>query len=228
MLAHKAEDEGMAVAEMIAGQHPHVNYDVIPGVIYTHPEVASVGKTEEELKEEGRAYKVGKFSFMGNGRAKAVFAGDGFVKLLADAETDRILGCHLIGPAAGDLIHEICVALELAPPPKMWRAPVTPQPSPKPSAKRHLPAETAQSTPKIRLKQTAFVSGPAIHPNQKRHNAHCSRAQCHHGLYFASAIWPNTCCKVFFFPGLERVWPKFLEPPNNVRCKGVRMRFGRS
>jgi len=112
MLAHKAEDEGMAVAEMIAGQHPHVNYDVIPGVIYTHPEVASVGKTEEELKEEGRAYKVGKFSFMGNGRAKAVFAGDGFVKLLADAETDRILGCHLIGPAAGDLIHEICVAME--------------------------------------------------------------------------------------------------------------------
>jgi dihydrolipoamide dehydrogenase len=112
MLAHKAEDEGMAVAEMIAGQHPHVNYDVIPGVIYTHPEVSSVGKTEEQLKDEGRAYKVGKFSFMGNGRAKANFAGDGFVKILADAETDRILGCHIIGPMAGDLIHEICVAME--------------------------------------------------------------------------------------------------------------------
>ena len=112
MLAHKAEDEGMATAEVIAGKHGHVNYGVIPGVIYTHPEVASVGKTEEQLKEEGRAYKVGKFSFMGNGRAKAVFAGDGFVKLLADKETDRVLGCHIIGPAAGDLIHEICVAME--------------------------------------------------------------------------------------------------------------------
>lgn len=112
MLAHKAEDEGMATAEVIAGKHGHVNYGVIPGVIYTHPEVASVGKTEEQLKEEGRAYKVGKFSFMGNGRAKAVFAGDGFVKLLADKETDRVLGCHIIGPSAGDLIHEICVAME--------------------------------------------------------------------------------------------------------------------
>ncbi len=112
MLAHKAEDEGMAVAEVIAGQAGHVNYDVIPGVIYTAPEVASVGKTEEQLKSEGRAYKVGKFSFMGNGRAKAVFMGDGFVKLLADKETDRILGCHIIGPAAGDLIHEVCVAME--------------------------------------------------------------------------------------------------------------------
>ncbi len=112
MLAHKAEDEGMAVAEMIAGQHPHVNYDVIPGVIYTHPEVASVGKTEEQLKEEGRAYKTGKFNFMGNGRAKANFAADGFVKLLADKETDRLLGAHIIGPMAGDLIHEICVAME--------------------------------------------------------------------------------------------------------------------
>ncbi|THD85070.1 dihydrolipoyl dehydrogenase [Aliigemmobacter aestuarii] len=112
MLAHKAEDEGMAVAEVIAGKHGHVNYDVIPGVIYTTPEVASVGKTEEQLKAEGRAYKVGKFSFMGNGRAKAVFQGEGFVKLLADKETDRILGCHIIGPAAGDLIHEVCVAME--------------------------------------------------------------------------------------------------------------------
>ncbi|EAR52437.1 2-oxoglutarate dehydrogenase, E3 component, dihydrolipoamide dehydrogenase [Oceanicola granulosus HTCC2516] len=112
MLAHKAEDEGMACAEGIAGQHPHVNYGVIPSVIYTHPEVAAVGFTEEELKEQGRAYKVGKFPFMGNARAKANFAGEGFVKLLADAETDRILGAHIIGPMAGDLIHEICVAME--------------------------------------------------------------------------------------------------------------------
>ena len=112
MLAHKAEDEGMALAEIIAGKAGHVNYDVIPGVVYTTPEVASVGKTEEQLKEQGRAYKVGKFSFMGNGRAKAVFQGEGFVKLLADKATDRILGCHIIGPAAGDLIHEVCVAME--------------------------------------------------------------------------------------------------------------------
>ena len=112
MLAHKAEDEGMAVAEVLAGRHGHVNYGVIPGVIYTHPEVSSVGATEETLKAEGRAYKVGKFSFMGNGRAKANFAGDGFVKILADKETDRILGAHIIGPMAGDLIHEICVAME--------------------------------------------------------------------------------------------------------------------
>jgi len=112
MLAHKAEDEGMAVAEILAGQAGHVNYDVIPGVIYTHPEVASVGKTEEQLKEAGRAYKAGKFSFMGNGRAKANFAADGFVKILVDAETDRILGAHILGPSAGDLIHELCVAME--------------------------------------------------------------------------------------------------------------------
>ncbi len=112
MLAHKAEDEGMAMAEILAGKSGHVNYGVIPGVIYTTPEVASVGKTEEQLKEEGRAYKVGKFSFMGNGRAKAVFQGDGFVKILADKATDRILGAHIIGPMAGDLIHEICVAME--------------------------------------------------------------------------------------------------------------------
>ena len=112
MLAHKAEDEGMACAEGIAGQQPHVNYGVIPGVIYTHPEVGSVGETEESLKEAGRAYKVGKFSFMGNARAKANFAGDGFVKILADKTTDRILGAHIIGPMAGDLIHEICVAME--------------------------------------------------------------------------------------------------------------------
>ncbi|MDB9804424.1 dihydrolipoyl dehydrogenase, partial [bacterium] len=105
MLAHKAEDEGMAVAEGIAGQHPHVNYNVIPGVIYTHPEVGTVGKTEDALKAEGRAIKVGKFSFMGNAR-------DGFVKIIADKETDRILGAAIIGPMAGDLIHEICVAME--------------------------------------------------------------------------------------------------------------------
>ncbi|WP_128253314.1 dihydrolipoyl dehydrogenase [Falsirhodobacter deserti] len=112
MLAHKAEDEGMAVAEILAGKHGHVNYGVIPGVIYTTPEVAAVGYTEEMLKEEGRAYKVGKFPFMGNARAKAVFQADGFVKIIVDKETDRILGCHIIGPAAGDLIHEVCVAME--------------------------------------------------------------------------------------------------------------------
>ena len=112
MLAHKAEDEGMAVAEVIAGKHGHVNYGVIPGVIYTAPEVASVGATEEALKQQGRAYKVGKFMFMGNARAKANFAGEGFVKILADKQTDRILGCHIIGPAAGELIHEVCVAME--------------------------------------------------------------------------------------------------------------------
>jgi dihydrolipoamide dehydrogenase len=112
MLAHKAEDEGMAIAEILAGQHGHVNYGVIPGVIYTHPEVASVGETEETLKKAGRAYKVGKFPFLGNARAKANFMGDGFVKILADKETDRILGAHIIGPMAGDLIHEICVAME--------------------------------------------------------------------------------------------------------------------
>ena len=112
MLAHKAEDEGMALAEIMAGKHGHVNYGVIPGVIYTTPEVASVGQTEEQLKAETRAYKVGKFPFMGNARAKAVFQAEGFVKILADAQTDRILGCHIIGPAAGDLIHEVCVAME--------------------------------------------------------------------------------------------------------------------
>ncbi|MDG1472712.1 MAG: dihydrolipoyl dehydrogenase [Ascidiaceihabitans sp.] len=112
MLAHKAEDEGMAAAAQVAGKHGHLNYGVIPGVIYTHPEVANVGATEQQLKDDGRAYKVGKFSFMGNGRAKANFAGDGFVKILADKDTDRILGAHIIGPAAGDLIHEVCVAME--------------------------------------------------------------------------------------------------------------------
>ena len=112
MLAHKAEDEGIMVAESIAGQAGHVNYDVIPGVIYTSPEVASVGQSEEALKEAGHTYKVGKFSFMANARAKAVFQGEGFVKILADQETDRILGVHIIGPMAGELIHEACVAME--------------------------------------------------------------------------------------------------------------------
>ena len=112
MLAHKAEDEGMAVAEVLAGHHGHVNYGVIPNVIYTHPEVAAVGDTEEALKQAGRDYKVGRFNFMGNGRAKANFAADGFVKILADTQTDRILGAHIVGPMAGDLIHEVCVAME--------------------------------------------------------------------------------------------------------------------
>ena len=112
MLAHKAEDDGMALAEILAGKSGHVNYALVPGVVYTSPEVATVGATEEQLKEAGRAYKVGKFPFMGNARAKAVFQADGFVKLLADAATDRILGCHIIGPGAGDLIHEVCVAME--------------------------------------------------------------------------------------------------------------------
>ena len=113
MLAHKAEDEGMAAAEQIAGKHGHVNYAVIPGVIYTAPEVANVGLTEEALKEQGRKYKVGKFPFMGNGRAKANLVSEGFVKMLSDAETGQVLGAHIIGPAAGDLIHEICVGMEM-------------------------------------------------------------------------------------------------------------------
>ena len=112
MLAHKAEDEGIALAEMLAGQSGHVNYDIIPSVIYTSPEVASVGKTEEELKKENKSYNVGKFSFMGNGRAKACLSADGYAKILSDKTTDRILGGHIIGPSAGDLIHEICVAME--------------------------------------------------------------------------------------------------------------------
>ncbi|MBV0890671.1 dihydrolipoyl dehydrogenase [Paracoccus sp. Z118] len=112
MLAHKAEDEGMAVAEIIAGKHGHVNYDVIPGVIYTTPEVANVGLTEAAAKASGRKIKVGKFPLMGNARAKAMLQAEGFVKLIADAETDRILGCHIIGPGAGEMIHEICVAME--------------------------------------------------------------------------------------------------------------------
>jgi dihydrolipoamide dehydrogenase len=112
MLAHKAEDEGMAVAEQIVGKNGHVNYQVIPSVIYTAPEVASVGLTEEQAKETDRSVKIGKFMFMGNGRAKANFAADGFVKIIADKDSDRILGAHIVGPAAGDLIHELCIAME--------------------------------------------------------------------------------------------------------------------
>ncbi|GMB83731.1 dihydrolipoyl dehydrogenase [Shinella zoogloeoides] len=112
MLAHKAEDEGVAVAEILAGQAGHVNYDVIPGVVYTQPEVASVGKTEEELKAAGVAYKVGKFPFTANGRARAMLATDGFVKVLADKETDRVLGVHIVGFGAGEMIHEAAVLME--------------------------------------------------------------------------------------------------------------------
>lgn len=112
MLAHKAEDEGMAVAEILAGKHGHVNYDAIPGVIYTTPEVAAVGLTEEGAKATGRKVRVGKFPLMGNARAKAMLQAEGFVKLIADADTDRILGCHIIGPGAGEMIHEVCVAME--------------------------------------------------------------------------------------------------------------------
>ena len=112
MLAHKAEDEGVALAEILAGQHGHVNYDVIPGVVYTQPEVASVGKTEEELKAAGIAYKAGKFPFTANGRARAMQATDGFVKVLADKETDRVLGVHIIGFGAGEMIHEAAVVME--------------------------------------------------------------------------------------------------------------------
>ena len=112
MLAHKAEEEGIAVAELIAGQSGHVNYDVIPGVIYTSPEVASIGKTEEQLKESNKKYKVGKFPFLANSRAKAIDEPEGFVKILADDKTDKILGVHMIGPHAGEMIAEIGIAME--------------------------------------------------------------------------------------------------------------------
>jgi len=114
MLAHKAEDEGMAVAEIIAGQAPHVNYGAIPSVVYTNPEVASVGKTEDELKAEGIEYKIGKFPFTANGRAKAMLATQGFVKILADVETDRVLGAHIIGKNAGEMIHELVTLMEFS------------------------------------------------------------------------------------------------------------------
>ncbi len=112
MLAHKAEDEGVALAEILAGQAGHVNYGVIPGVVYTSPEVATVGKTEEELKAEGIAYNVGKFPFLANGRAKVNRTTDGFVKVIADAATDRVLGVHIIGPHAGEMIAEAAVLME--------------------------------------------------------------------------------------------------------------------
>ncbi len=112
MLAHKAEDEGIAVAEIIAGQAGHVNYDVIPGVIYTSPEVATVGKTEEQLKNENKSYKVGKFPFLANSRAKVNNETEGFVKILADSNTDKVLGVHIIGPHSGDMIAEMALAME--------------------------------------------------------------------------------------------------------------------
>lgn len=112
MLAHKAEDEGVAVAETIAGQAGHVNYDVIPSVVYTSPEIASVGKTEEELKKAGIDYKVGKFPFTANGRARAMLHTDGFVKILADKASDRVLGVHIVGFGAGEMIHEAAVLME--------------------------------------------------------------------------------------------------------------------
>jgi dihydrolipoamide dehydrogenase len=112
MLAHKAEDEGIAVAEIIAGQAGHVNYEAIPGVVYTMPEIAAVGATEEELKERGTRYKVGKFPFTANGRARSMRHTEGFVKVLADAETDRVLGVHIVGFGAGELIAEATVLME--------------------------------------------------------------------------------------------------------------------
>jgi dihydrolipoamide dehydrogenase len=112
MLAHKAEEEGVALAEILAGQKPHLDYDAIPGVVYTWPEVATVGRTEEQLKAAGVAYNVGKFPFTANGRARAMGDMDGFVKILADAKTDRILGAHIIGPDAGTLIAELALAME--------------------------------------------------------------------------------------------------------------------
>ena len=112
MLAHKAEEEGIAVAEIIAGQSGHVNYDLIPGVIYTSPEVATIGKTEEQLKKQNISYKIGKFPFMANSRAKAIDEPEGFVKILADNSTDKVLGVHIIGPHAGEMIAEMAVAME--------------------------------------------------------------------------------------------------------------------
>jgi dihydrolipoamide dehydrogenase len=112
MLAHKAEDEGAACAERIAGKHGHVNYDAIPNVVYTYPEIAAVGATEEQLKEQGRAYKVGKFPFMANSRGRTNHQTDGFAKILADEKTDEILGAHLVAPHAGELIAELALAME--------------------------------------------------------------------------------------------------------------------
>ena len=112
MLAHKAEEEGVVLAEMLAGQSGHINYNLIPGVVYTHPEVASIGYLEEDLKSQGIDYKVGKFQFMANGRARAMNATEGFVKILTNAKTDKILGCHILGVEAGTLIHEVATVME--------------------------------------------------------------------------------------------------------------------
>jgi dihydrolipoamide dehydrogenase len=112
MLAHKAEDEGVILAEMLAGQSGHIDYNLVPGIVYTWPEIAAVGKTEEQLKQDGIAYSVGKFPFMANGRARAMGMTDGFVKILADAKTDRVLGAHMIGPNVGDLMAEVVLAME--------------------------------------------------------------------------------------------------------------------
>jgi dihydrolipoamide dehydrogenase len=112
MLAHKAEEEGIAIAELLSGKYGHVNYDVIPGVVYTSPEVASVGKTEEQLKEQKISYKVGKFPFAANARAKINDEADGFVKILSDEKTDRVLGVHMIGPDVGNMIAEMALAME--------------------------------------------------------------------------------------------------------------------
>jgi len=112
MLAHKAEDEGVILAEMLAGQTGHIDYDLVPGVVYTWPEAAQVGKTEEQLKKDGVKYKVGKFPFTANGRARAMNSTDGFVKIIADEASDRVLGVHIIGPEAGTLIAECVIAME--------------------------------------------------------------------------------------------------------------------
>ncbi|MGL1921148.1 MAG: dihydrolipoyl dehydrogenase [Hyphomicrobiales bacterium] len=112
MLAHKAEEEGVALAEILVGQAGHVNYDIIPGVVYTMPEIATVGKTEEQLKAEGVAYNVGKFPFSANGRAKAMLKSEGFVKFIADKATDKVLGCHIVGASAGEMIHEVVLLME--------------------------------------------------------------------------------------------------------------------
>lgn len=112
MLAHKAEDDGFACVELLAGKAGHVNYNTVPGVVYTHPEVASVGKTEEQVKAAGTAYRVGKFPFMANSRARSIDDAEGMVKIIADKETDKVLGVHIMGPSAGELIHEACLAME--------------------------------------------------------------------------------------------------------------------
>jgi dihydrolipoamide dehydrogenase len=149
MLAHKAEDEGVAVAEILAGQAGHVNYDVIPGVVYTQPEVASVGKTEEELKAAGVEYKTGKFNFTANGRARAMNATDGFAKVLSDAKTDQVLGVHIVGFGAGEMIHEAAFSWNSAAPRKTSAAPVTrTRPCRKPSRKQPWVPSQSRSTPK--------------------------------------------------------------------------------